>query len=494
LCVPAKDAAGPGIFFVGISPPVALYGKEMTDPQTLLVEYAANGSEAAFRELAARYTDLVYSSAVRLVDGDTHQAEDVTQMVFADLARLARTFSAEVLLGGWLHRRTCHVAANLRRSERRRQHRERQAAQMMNAQEDHAEARMEHLAPILDDAINQLNAADRAAIVLRFFEGRDLRSVGQALATNDDAAQKRVSRALEKLRGLLVRRGVVLSASGLAAVLSAHAVTAAPAALAATVSASALASAAAGGSLTVTLLELMAITKLKVALGAVVVAGIGTTLVLEHQAQAKLREDNRALQQQVEQWTRLNEANQGLSNLLAQASTNGSLLDQLDRLRSEAAQLRQQQRGLDPARAENRQLRSARAGASARPLTPAERWPNPLLVLPKESWTFAGYAEPEAAIQTMLWAENSGDAKAMLDSFIPEARQEAKTKKDEERMVAIIKGNVSRWTGLRILEKQTLAEDMVAFTVHAQGVDSVFKMKFKRIGAEWKYSGEDSAD
>jgi uncharacterized protein YchJ len=365
---------------------------------------------------------------------------------------------------------------------------------MMNAMEDHAEARMEHLAPVLDDAINHLNTADRTAIVLRFFEGRDLRAVGLALATNDDAAQKRVARALEKLRGLLARRGVALPASALAAGLSAHAATAAPASLAAAVSTAALASAAGGGSLAVTLLELMAMTKLKVTLGAVVVAAIGTTVVFEHQAQARLREDNRALEQQVGQLTRVSEANLGLSNLLAQGSSGASPLDQLEQLRTEAARLRQQQHGLAQAQAENRQLRSARAGAAARPLTPAERWPNSLFVLPKEDWTFAGYAEPESAIRSMLWAENSGDAKALLDSFVPEARAEARTKQDEERMVAMIKGNLSRWTGLRVLEKQSVTEDLVAFTVHAQGVDAVFKMKFKRIGGEWKYNGESAAE
>ena len=76
----------------------------MTDTQQLLAQYAATGSETAFRELVACYMDLVYSAAVRLTNGDTHLAEDVTQTVFADLARLARKLSREVMLGGWLHR------------------------------------------------------------------------------------------------------------------------------------------------------------------------------------------------------------------------------------------------------------------------------------------------------------------------------------------------------------------------------------------------------
>src|SRR5258705_1839936 len=98
----------------------------MTDGQQLLAEYVDSGSEAAFRELVARYVDLVYSAAVRLVNGDTHLAEDITQTVFVDLARMARSLSRDVMLGGWLHRHTCFVASKTLRGERRRRERERQ--------------------------------------------------------------------------------------------------------------------------------------------------------------------------------------------------------------------------------------------------------------------------------------------------------------------------------------------------------------------------------
>jgi hypothetical protein len=86
---------------------------------------------------------------------------------------------------------------------------------------------------VLDDVINRLGTEDRAAILLRFSEQRDLRSIGEVLGSNEDAAQKRVARALEKLRGLLQQRGIAFSAAALATVLTAEAVTAAPAGLAA---------------------------------------------------------------------------------------------------------------------------------------------------------------------------------------------------------------------------------------------------------------------
>ena len=93
----------------------------MNDTQELLANFVRNGSESAFRELVTRYFDLVYSTAVRLVDGDTHRAEDVSQIVFADLARMACKLSEGTMLGGWLHRHTCLVARTVMRGERRRQ-------------------------------------------------------------------------------------------------------------------------------------------------------------------------------------------------------------------------------------------------------------------------------------------------------------------------------------------------------------------------------------
>ena len=178
----------------------------MTDSQHLLAEYAENGSDAAFRELVARYVDLVYSTALRLVEGDTHRAEDVTQTVFVDLARMAGKLSAKLQLGGWLHRHTCFVARTVMRGERRRQARERQAVEM-NALQNHSEA-LAQIAPLLDEAINELGADDRDAILLRFFERRNLRAVGDALGTNENVAQKRVARAVRELGVLLRRRGL----------------------------------------------------------------------------------------------------------------------------------------------------------------------------------------------------------------------------------------------------------------------------------------------
>jgi RNA polymerase sigma factor (sigma-70 family) len=270
----------------------------MTDTQKLLADYVSNGSEQAFRELVARYVDLVHSTAVRLTGGDTHLAQDVAQMVFVHLARKARTLPPDVMLGGWLHRDTCFAASKVMRGERRRQFREKQAV-AMNEIPDHSEANLARIAPVLDEAINQLSAKDRTAILLRFFEQHDLRSVGEAMGSTENAAQKRVSNALEELRALLKHRGIAFSAAALGTALAAQAVSAAPAGSAIRISTAALASAATGGGAAFTLLKIMSMTKIQFGLAAMIVAGAATTLVIQRQTQFKLDEENQALRKQV---------------------------------------------------------------------------------------------------------------------------------------------------------------------------------------------------
>jgi len=246
----------------------------MTESRKLLEDYVSNDSESSFRELVARYLGLVYSTALRLVDGEVPLAEDVAQTVFVDLARLGGTLSKEVMLGGWLHRHTCLVARKAVRGERRRRAREMEAVEM-NSLQDHSEANLAQVRPILDEAINKLGREDRAAILLRFFERQDFRSVGKTLGSTEDTAQKRVSRALEKLRSLLKHRGVTFTATALGAALAGEAATAAPAGLAESIAGTALASAASGGT-TLSLLKIISVTKLKLGIiSAIGVVGIG---------------------------------------------------------------------------------------------------------------------------------------------------------------------------------------------------------------------------
>ena len=205
----------------------------MTETEQLLRKYVTDNSEAAFKELVERYINLVYSVALRQVDQNSQAAEDVCQQVFTDLARKASSLSPQVQLGGWLHRHTCFTAATMMRTERRRLAREKVAVEMNSLEH---EPTWNQLAPILEDAINELKEEDRQAIVLRFYEKYDYRSVAKALQISDDAAQKRVARALDKLRALVVKRSVACTTTVLGALLANEAIQAAPVGLAAKIS------------------------------------------------------------------------------------------------------------------------------------------------------------------------------------------------------------------------------------------------------------------
>ena len=147
----------------------------------LLRRYVFERSEAAFTELVQQYVALVYSAALRQTNGDVHLAEDVTQEVFTDLARKAARLTRHTSLAGWLYTSTRYAAATLRRGEQRRFARE-QEVHAMNQLLHSAETdpAWEHLRPVLDEAMHDLKAADREAVLLRFFERLPLATVGGA--------------------------------------------------------------------------------------------------------------------------------------------------------------------------------------------------------------------------------------------------------------------------------------------------------------------------
>src|SRR4051812_30163799 len=240
----------------------------MNDDADLLRRYAEEGSEDAFAELVRRHVNLVYSVALRQVNGDAHLAADATQVVFTDLARKAATLTGHHVLAGWLFTSARFAAAKLVRGEQRRHAREQEAQLMQELFRDDPTAQLEweRVRPVLNDVIGELGETDREAILLRFFEGRDFASVGAKLRLTDNAARMRVDRALDKLRGLLERRGVSSTTAALATVLGNQAVIAAPVGLAATITgaslAGGLAGATAGGAVVAG--TFMTITKLQV--------------------------------------------------------------------------------------------------------------------------------------------------------------------------------------------------------------------------------------
>ena len=326
---------------------------------------------------------------------DAHLAEDVTQSAFVALAQNARQLTERPVLSGWLHRTAQNIAANAVRSDVRRRDRDQEAAAMNDllANEPDLSRRngteaddWEHIAPLLDAALGELSEPDRDALLLRYFERKSAREMAQTLGISDDAAQKRVSRAVERLRQFFAKRGVTAGASGLAVVISANAVQAAPAGLAVTIStAAALVETTLATTTTATAIKTIARTILqKTVIIATIAAATGAGLYQTRQA-AALRDQMQTLQQHqaslAAQLTELKSDNESLSNRLAQANPSPSLsserLRELLRLRGEVGVLRRQQRELEQAAAA---AKSKAGGTPAQPTqvaTPQSNMPAP---------------------------------------------------------------------------------------------------------------------
>jgi RNA polymerase sigma factor (sigma-70 family) len=195
---------------------------EFLDTADLLRRYVERRCEASFAELVRRHRGVVHGIAARRLNGDVVLAEDVVQRVFADLATHAPDLAAGGRVGGWLCRRAARVAADLHRADRRRMAREAEAAASAAALAERSPDPVDawsEARPILEAAVARLPDPDREAVRLRFVENRPLRAVGEALGISEDAAQKRLTRALARLRGRLVARGIT-GGTGLLAILA----------------------------------------------------------------------------------------------------------------------------------------------------------------------------------------------------------------------------------------------------------------------------------
>jgi RNA polymerase sigma factor (sigma-70 family) len=341
-----------------------------TDMQ-LLARYTRHRAEDAFAEVVRRHLDLVFSAALRQVRSP-QLAEEVAQSVFTDLARQAHRLAPDTILTAWLYQVTRRTAIDVVRREARRQLRE-QVACELNAMNTSA-ADWTYIEPLLDEAMHVLEEADRTAVLLRYFENKSLREVGQTLGTNEDAARKRVSRAVERLREFFAKRGVTIGASGLVIAISANAVQAAPVGLAVTISAAAaLVGASVATAATDTATKAIVMTTLQKALiTATIAAAVGTGIYEARQA-SNLQAQVQMLQQQqaplAEQVAQLKSDNGSLAHRLAQANKSPSLssdrLRELLKLRGEVGLLRRQQRELERAAAETQSRAPGAAGQAA---------------------------------------------------------------------------------------------------------------------------------
>ena len=315
----------------------------------LLKAYAETKSEDAFAELVRRHVDLVFSAALRQVGGDQHRAQDVVQCVFNDLARKAGSLSARVVLAGWLYTSARFAAAKIVRTEQRRLARERESHFMHQPSDTGADPApdWDQLKTVLDEAMHDLKETDRNAIVLRYFQGCDYHDVAEQIGASRDGARMRVDRAIDKLRKSLAKRGVISTSAALAVVLAQQSLTAAPAGFAAVVASSAI-SATVGVGTAVTFFQFMAMTKMKAVAFVVAVAGFTVPMVLQHQANQKLEETNRALQRQhaeaVAELEPLETEVQRLNAVVAQTAKRPESSNEIFQLRAEVARLRDEAR------------------------------------------------------------------------------------------------------------------------------------------------------
>jgi RNA polymerase sigma factor (sigma-70 family) len=267
----------------------------MLDDAELLRRYVRDRSEKAFADLVNRHLAFVYAGALRRVGGDAHLAEDVSQMVFSDLARKAPTLAGRPSLSGWLYVSTHLATAEVVRKEQRRKAREMEAhhmAKVLSAESSvESEADWSRMRALLDELMLELKEGDREALALRFFEQRPLAEVGAALRLTEDAARKRVDRAVDKLRARLVERGVTSTAGAVTFARGETAASAAPAGLAAQIAGTAIAELAVVGTGTPLIVTIVNALTSKAAMVGVAIVAIVAGAIWQRGNQTRLRQE-----------------------------------------------------------------------------------------------------------------------------------------------------------------------------------------------------------
>lgn len=384
----------------------------------LLQRYARERDEEAFTEIVSRYGGMIYSAALRQTGGNVHLAKDILQIVFADLARKAGSISDNVVLAGWLHRATVLSAAQVKRKEGRRQMRE-ELAMKEETIDTSDPGHWTQIEPVVDQLLAKLNPRDRDVLLLRFFQERSLKEIGELMGCGESGASQRISRALEKLRHALAQKGITCTSSALSSSLTVHAVPNVPLGLLGAVATASLAQAEAGSLFSVGLLKALTMTKLEYCVvSTLIVVGVGTPIFLQHQSMLKLQEENAVIQGQVASAAHLQTEMLSLSNMVSQLKRADALQksDYLDlmRLRGEVGTLRTQLAAAQSSRVNTNAANVVSPELPANAVSAASLAPG---VFPAAKWEDVGFGAPLNSAVTWLWAVRNGYAEEYSKSL-----------------------------------------------------------------------------
>ncbi|MEO6567412.1 MAG: sigma-70 family RNA polymerase sigma factor [Opitutaceae bacterium] len=343
------------------------------DDAELLAQYAADRSQVAFAELVRRQVDFVYSAALRQLGGDHHLAQDVTQMVFVDLAKKASALSRHPALLAWLHRCTRYAVFNTRRKEARRSALNKALANDPSIMPP-SQPSWHEIGPVLDEVVDELPEKDRAAVLLRFIARKPFADVGRELGVSENAARMRVDRAVEALRTAFERRGIHSTAAALSVLVTAHGISAAPVGVTPFVT---TAVATGGAPMSAVVSTFYTMSKIKLSITAVLVGTGAIGLLVEVQSRGGLRAEVTQLSAVVGELAPAQAEHQKLQRELQTLTPNNPDADELARARQRIAILKARPEGVTDARMQ--------------PIAPS------------------GRTTPEAAHATFLAAINAGD-------------------------------------------------------------------------------------
>jgi RNA polymerase sigma factor (sigma-70 family) len=467
----------------------------------LLRAYVRRRCERSFAELVRRHVDLVHSTALRIVR-EAALADEVAQGVFLALAQHCVGLQGRSSVTGWLYETARNLAINTVRSEERRRRRECEAALMKSLIVDDPQEAWQQLAPHLDEAMAQLKRAERDLILWRYFEHETAEQIGLRLGLTPPAAQKRVSRAIDRLRAMFARRGLTISTASLTAILSAEAVKAAPAGLAV---AAVAAANGLGASLatTPTIQLIMASTQAKIGIAALLAATVTTPIVLQHLANQRLKEEVGALRLQTSETKKLRE---DAERLAAQAESSER---QRAREQTELGRLRGELAALKAREANAEVVSKSKAVTKAEPKTAVAGQSSVGKIILAGEMKNVGFAVPASTHQTLEWAKLNGDtnvifnalawgdesSRAGVEAIFAAAPETVRAKygSADEYVLSLFnhpgpQDDRHTLVSARILEENISGDEAILQIEHqwADGSTTAGPMRYVRIGNDWR--------